>query len=462
MRRKTLCCGMCTIAFIVAVAGFAMKGECKNGTMLPAAGFAAISGDGTSYEELREEIETIVAKNTQNSNKLFKKNEKKSDVKASEKLTKLSDSAASIFSSGEQVSAPARSNATDANNAEGTSENASLVQTENKDEADVKEVETVLDDKALEDLYFSNLVIADVDDYVNVRSENNTDSEILGKLYDNSVGELIEEKDGWYKIKSGNVEGYVSAEFCVTGDDAVKMAREVGTRIATVTTTTLKVREEASKESAVLGLVPIEEELLVTEETDGWVKVSIEEGDGYVSDEYVTLRTDFVKAESKEEEKARLAKEKEEREAARKAAAAARNANVSTNNNTTQSNVVVPIVTSDSEMGANVANYALQFVGNPYVYGGSSLTEGTDCSGFVMSVYANYGVTLPHSSTSDRSQGYAVDSLANALPGDLVCYSGHVALYIGNGQIVHASSKKTGIIVSNADYKKILAIRRIF
>ena len=113
-------------------------------------------------------------------------------------------------------------------------------------------------------------------------------------------------------------------------------------------------------------------------------------------------------------------------------------------------------------MGAAVAQYGLQFVGNPYVYGGSSLTNGTDCSGFVMSVYANFGVSLPHSSASDRSQGYAVDGLANAQAGDIICYSGHVGIYIGNGQIVHASNSKTGIIVSNASYRNILAIRRIF
>ncbi len=115
-----------------------------------------------------------------------------------------------------------------------------------------------------------------------------------------------------------------------------------------------------------------------------------------------------------------------------------------------------------SEMGNAVAEYALQFVGGPYVYGGTSLTNGADCSGFVMSVYANFGVSLPHSSASDRSQGYAVGSLEEAQPGDLICYSGHVALYIGDGQIVHASNSKTGIIVSNAGYRKILAIRRIF
>jgi len=105
----------------------------------------------------------------------------------------------------------------------------------------------------------------------------------------------------------------------------------------------------------------------------------------------------------------------------------------------------------------------LQFVGNPYVYGGSSLTNGTDCSGFVMSVYANYGVSLPHSSSALRSSGSGVEGgLSAAQPGDIICYSGHVGLYIGNGQIVHASTSKTGIIVSNADYRQVLAVRRIF
>ena len=316
---------------------------------------------------------------------------------------------------------------------------------------------------------FSSLVIAQVNNYVNVRSIPSEEGEIVGKLYDDSVGEYIEEKDGWYKIISGKCEGYVKAEYCVTGEDAQKLAKEVGTTYAVVNTTTLKVRKEASTESAVLGLVPIEEELIVKEELDGWVKIEIEEGDGYVSRDYVNLRTDFVQAESKEEEEARLAEEAREREAARAAAQAAEEARAEKlvqiqqqNQATTEAAINAVATTQGSQIGKAVADYALQFVGNPYVYGGTSLTNGTDCSGFVLSVYANFGVSLPHSSSAQRSRGYEVGGIANAQPGDIVCYSGHVGIYIGNGQIVHASSAKTGIKISTATYKNILAVRRIF
>ena len=151
-----------------------------------------------------------------------------------------------------------------------------------------KEIVEPVDTKALEEAakaeavkkeeeYFTTLVIADVNDYVNVRDISSEEGEIVGKLYDNSVGHFIEEENGWYKITSGNCTGYVKGEYCVTGEDAIALAKEVGVRIATVNTTTLKVREEASQESAVLGLVPMADELVVTEELDGWVKVDIEE-----------------------------------------------------------------------------------------------------------------------------------------------------------------------------------------
>lgn len=306
---------------------------------------------------------------------------------------------------------------------------------------------------------FKDLVIARVNDYVNVRDIPSEEGEIVGKLYNKSVGNFIEEKDGWYKISSGSVEGYVKGEYCVTGDEAVEYAKEVGTRIATVNTTTLKVREQPGLEETVLGLVPIEDELIVTEEMDGWVKVNIEEGDGYVSTDYVTLSTEFVKAESIAEEKARLAKEEEARKAAKAAAKKKAKENAASGGKSESGGKTYANPTGST--GADVVQFAKQFVGNPYVYGGTSLTNGADCSGFVMSVYKNFGVNLPHSSAADRSVGATVNGLENAQPGDIICYSGHVGIYAGNGQIVHASTSRTGIIVSNANYRSILSIRRI-
>jgi len=269
----------------------------------------------------------------------------------------------------------------------------------------------------------------------------------------------------------------VKAEYFKTGDEAEKIADEVGQKMATVNTETLKVRSEASLEASVIGLVPGGEELSVLDEENGFVKVSIEEGDGWVSEDYVVVATEYVTAESIEEEKARIAEEEKAREDAKKAAQAAeermkakekakegKNAEITDKSTSSESTASqqATVSSSGSGLGQSVANYAVKFVGNPYVYGGTSLTNGADCSGFVMSVYKNFGVSLPHSSTSDRYVGYNVGSLANAQPGDLVCYSGHVAIYIGNGQIVHASTEATGIKISNASYRTPVAIRRIF
>lgn len=439
-----------------------ITGYAKEGKTLPSAGFDfALNDNGTSVKSIKDETEASVK------------------TKTSEELGSIKDSVTPQATSevkeaaGKLVSPlPKLGLSTDAATEEEAKEEKVVEETIlPSSDMTYKEAEREID-AVKEEEGFKNLVIARCGGWVNVRKEPSEEAEKVGKLYDKSAGEFIEEVDGWYKISSGSCTGFVKAEYCVTGEDAVGLAKEVGTRVCTVDTTTLYVRAEATTESACLGMVPLGEVLTVSEEIDGWAKVNIEEGDGYVSLDYVKLSTEFVKAESKEEEEARLAKEARERQAAIEAAAAAAAANNRNNNNNTNSNSSSSNKTKTqtvyasgpgSELGIAVANYALQFNGNPYVYGGTSLTNGADCSGFVLSVYKHFGVSLPHSANADRKQGYEVEGgLANAQPGDLVCYSGHVGIYIGNNQIIHASTTKTGIKISNADYRAPLAVRRIF
>lgn len=394
---------------------------------------------------------------------------------------------------------------------------------------DEKEAEAVLHEVPEVTSEYADIAIATVLNYVNLRAEPTTESEVLGKLYANSAATVLETVtdeagETWYKINSGSVEnGYVKAEYVVVGDE--ELIRQVSTRYAAIRTTTLFVRKEPGTDSPVLTMLPDGDDVVVLEEReDGWLKVSTEEGDGYVSGEYVELWTDYIEAESKEEEEARLAREEEERRAAQAAAEAARKAqeeearrareaaeaaaarkaaqskgNQSGSSSSSQSSSGSKGNSSSSSQsssgssanssssasqstgggntsggnktevskpsvsnGQAVVNYASQFVGNPYVYGGSSLTNGADCSGFVMSVYAAFGISLPHSSSALRNVGYGV-TMDQIQPGDIVCYSGHVGIYAGNNTLLHASSPSTGIkYTSPITYREILAIRRIF
>ncbi|MCR4693994.1 MAG: C40 family peptidase [Pseudobutyrivibrio sp.] len=314
------------------------------------------------------------------------------------------------------------------------------------------------------DSEYENIAIAQVDNYVYIRAEATSDSDYVGKLYDNSAAtvlETVEASDGtWLKITSGDVTGYVKSEFVV--QDNMDLAKEVSTRFATVTTETLYVREEPTTDADIIDLQPLGDDLVVVDEEDidsGWVKVTCNAGDGYVSTDYVTIHTEFTVAESKEAEEARIAKEEAAKKAAKEAAKKAAASSSSSSAPAAASNKSYSAPSGSD--GSSVVAYGAQFVGNPYVYGGTSLTNGTDCSGFVMSVYSAFGVSLPHSSSADRSVGYGV-SYEEMQPGDIVCYSGHVGIYAGNGQLLHASTRRTGITYSNVNYKKILAIRRIF
>lgn len=306
---------------------------------------------------------------------------------------------------------------------------------------------------------YANVAIAQVDNYVNIRSTPSEDGDVVGKLYNKSAATVLATEGDWYQITSGNCTGYVKCEFVVVGDE--ELAKSVSTRLATVTTQTLYVREQPTTESSVEGMVPEGDDLVVTDESmadTGWVKVSLLDYEGYVSLEFVTLSTDYVTAESKEEEEARLAKEEAERKAAAAAAAASSRKSSGGSYYTGGSS---SYASPSGSGGSAVVSYASQFVGNPYVYGGSSLTNGTDCSGFVMSVYSAFGVGLPHSSSAMRSVGYGVD-VNSMQAGDIVCYSGHVGIYTGNGTIVNALNSSSGITYTNVNYSPILAVRRIY
>ena len=373
------------------------------------------------------------------------------------------------------------------------------------DQADIEERESPQSTSE-----YADIGIASVLNYVNLRAEPSVESEALGKLYNNSAATVLETVldeagEEWYLVSSGSVENaYVKAEYVKVGDE--DLARGVSTRYATVTTTTLFVRTEPGTEASVLTMLPEGEDVVVYDALDeyGWYRVSTEEGLGYVSGDYVTVRTEFRVAESKEEEKERLEREEAERQAVAAAAEAARKAREEEERKAaeaarkTQEEAAKAMARqqtqnaqqaqqkndkvqgssqgqSSSSFGSNttaklqtvsngqaVVNYAAQFVGNPYVYGGSSLTNGADCSGFVMSVYQAFGISLPHSSSALRSVGYGV-SLDAIQPGDIVCYSGHVGIYAGNNTLLHASSPSTGIkYTSPVTYREILAIRRIF
>ena len=498
----------CALAGTFALSGYytSLQAKINQSSTLPAAGIAVVLEEGTTIQELTQEVIQNIAylesaSGIQPNIIIASEKVAMAETPMQEETTVDSDVVQALVDSvsGDNTDNDETKSITDSLSAgfsatdtyedtteESSEESSEESQTETVEEETSEDTEEETTEEATEEETtevateeeqdFRGLVIAQVNNYVNVRSIPSEDGEIVGKLYDKSVGEFEEEVNGWYKITSGNCTGYVKAEYCVTGDEAQALAKQVGTTYAVVNTTTLKVRQEASTESAVLGLVPIEEELVVVEELDGWVKVAIEEGDGYVSREYVNLRTDFVHAESKAEEEARLAEEAKEREEARAAAAAteatrAAQAAEQTVQKQAQTEAVIEAAqataasSAGSEMGKSVIDYATQFVGNPYVYGGTSLTNGTDCSGFVMSVYQKFGYSLPHSSASQANCGKKVD-IKDLQPGDLVFYRhgsriGHVVMYIGDGKAVEAMGKKWGIVKSNLNYSRAYCARRI-
>ena len=273
---------------------------------------------------------------------------------------------------------------------------------------------------------YTVLGVANVTNYLNVREEPDLDGKILGKLPMNAGCEIIEETNGWYKVKSGELEGYVAGEYLLTGEAANQRAAEALSTVALVKADKLMVREQPNTECTILTKVAENEELEVAEILDGWIKVNIDSVTGYVCADYVQVYNTLPKGVTLKQ--------------------------LSYGEGVTSTAV-------------DLIEYAKQFLGNPYVWGGTSLTKGADCSGFTMRIFEHFGYSLSRTSAAQSNNGRRV-SLSEIQPGDLLFYNhgsriGHVAIYIGNGQIIHASTERTGIIISNAYYTTPACAARI-
>ena len=276
---------------------------------------------------------------------------------------------------------------------------------------------------------YDNIGVAVVENYLNIHEKPGKDEKIIGKMTARSGCDILETADGWLKVRSGPVTGYVSADYIATGQQAKDLAVENAQLMAIVTTDVLNARSEPTEASSIWTQITNQERYPVLEQQDGWVKIELEEEDNaFVKSEFVDVRytlTEAVKFSPAEEAAMQSASRRQQ-----------------------------------------IVNYALQFLGNRYVWGGTSLTKGCDCSGFTMSVMAHFGVGLPHYSGSQAQMGKKVTS-SEMRPGDLIFYSNsrgvinHVSMYIGNGQIVHAASRRSGIKISTWNYRAPRAIRNV-
>ncbi len=267
---------------------------------------------------------------------------------------------------------------------------------------------------------YTNIGIADVESgNLNVRALPSMDGKLVGKMPKDSACEVLELLDGWAQIKSGEVEGYVSTDYLLIGPDAKLKAQELVRTVAVSNADGLNVRDEADTNGAIMTQVLKGEELDFVDDLGDWIQVSLDGEDAYVAAEFVTV-----------EEKLDTA--------------------------ITMTELLYGQGVSDVRV--DLVEYAKQFLGNPYVWGGTSLTKGADCSGFVLSVYKKYGVKLSHSSRAQANEGTKI-SASELLPGDLVFYANssgtinHVAIYIGGGQVIHASNPTSGIKINKYNYR---------
>ncbi len=371
----------------------------------------------------------------------------------------------------------------------------------------------------------TQLAFAQCEEYINIRQDPDTDSEVVAKIYNHGAVEIEEQDGDWYKIRSGNAEGYVKAEYFATGEAAEAIAEQAAYRVAEVYPEQLNVRTAPSEDSDVVTTASQDQELEVVAWDGDWMKVALgNDVYGYINAYYVGYNVYYPQAETIEEEQARLAAEQQaaqtwddvpeqtgdsgettpeteapwtepetsapeteapwtepetsapETEApwTEPETSAPETEAPWTEPETSAPETEAPWTEPEtsapeteaptSDVGQQIANYAVQFVGNPYVWGGTSLTDGADCSGFSMSVFANFGIGLSRTAESQSYGGTPVD-FGSLMPGDLIFYNStgsidHVAIYIGGGQIVHAANSNKGIIISDAYYQSPVCARR--
>lgn len=330
---------------------------------------------------------------------------------------------------------------------------------EGTDEGIVEEENTEVDE-------YENFAIADVDSYVNVRQEPNTDSNILGKLYDGAVAQILntvgEGEDQWFKIVSGSVEGYIKAEFFIHGADAEAVMGEYVSKFVKVNADRLNVREGQTTDSRRIGYLCAGEELKVVENHGEWIEVQYTDDiKGFVSAQYVTIEEDYIYAKNPEEESAHAAFVKELKDRA--------GISEKVVQENTHISVQPPSTTYSTsiELRKAIIDYAMQFLGNRYINGGQSLVTGTDCSGFTMYVLREFGYSISRIPQGQYESAGRAISYSEVQPGDIICYSDngvtctHVAFYIGNGQILHAANSRDGVKISSATYTNIFGVRNV-
>ena len=315
--------------------------------------------------------------------------------------------------------------------------------------ADYAEVKLSLNEAVKMDLRamainrYDHLVISKVTNYLNVRSSpaDEGDKNIIGKMPSKAAGDILETLDGWYKIRSGSITGYITSDpqYTATGQEAIDLATQAASLMAIVRTDRLNVRMEPNTDSKIWTQISKEERYPVEKQLDGWVQIDLDTGDSGNGEEndgaYISTRDNNVDVQYALTEAIKFSPMEE-------------------------------TANQQASLRSKIVNYALKFVGNPYVWGGTSLTNGADCSGFTQSVLRNFGISVPRVSREQANTGKGIKS-SDMRPGDLIFYTNskgtinHVAMYIGNGQIVHAASRRSGIKISTWNYRTPAKIRNV-